>query len=634
MNQKTMILCLILIVPLSVVGQKRIKQASQILDSISQFEEGLNDSIKISLSRTSLQEFVRAIGMASNTNLNISPDIKESITNNFDHATTKEILLFLCKEYNLQLDVTGTIISLERYLPKSSMTRQRLNDGDIMYDDSTDLLSLNLKLDTLTRLAERLTRISSYNVIVAPEIQDRQVSSFIRNRPFYEALNSMAFANGISARRANGNFIILESLNNGQRPILGQNTSQITPFSKPSIAGVQISVKNALISVVAHDASIREVITSVAYEAGIHFYLFDAPDENTTLYIENATFEEFLKYILNGTTFTYKVSDGIILIGEDSEERLRTTELVSMQNRTIESVLEFIPEQISRGLEIREFLDLNAFIVSGSYSRIDEFKALIEQIDKPVPVVLIDVMIVEVKKDFNMEAGMKFVLGGENVPSVSDGSYNGSNGGFQATLSSRTLNTLLSSLAAPGLVNLGNLSPNFYASIKALETNGVLKRRSTPKLSTMNGVEASLSLGEQTFYAEVNNSFIGTQNPTLSESKIYKSINAELIVKITPYVSGDEQITLYVDFSESNFTSRIEEQAPPGSLSKSFSSKIRVRNGETILLGGLDEQVKQKSGEGLPFLARIPILKWILGSNTQRDSENQINIFIQPTIIY
>ncbi|MEX2596241.1 MAG: type II and III secretion system protein, partial [Salibacteraceae bacterium] len=371
-----------------------------------------------------------------------------------------------------------------------------------------------------------------------------------------------------------------------------------------------------------------------AYELNAHYYLFSSPENKTTLYVENASFSDFLSYLFSGSEYTFKLSEDIYLIGKRNQERLRSTELITLENRTIESVQDAIPQELKKGLEIKEFPDLNGLIVSGSYTSIAEVNAFLRKIDRPVPVVLIDIMIVEVKKNFNVETGFQLTLDGESVPLSTTGEYNQSGAGISATLTSKTLNAILSSFTAPGLVNLGNLSPNFYASIQALESNGIIKRKSTPKLATMNGSEASLSLGEQTFYAETNNSFIGAQSPALSESTIYKPISADMTINIKPSVSSDEQITLSIDFSQSSFTNRIAETAPPGSLTKTFSSKIRVKNGETILLGGLDEEAHEKTGKGLPLIARIPILKWLLGSNTRSDSKSQISIFIQPTVIY
>jgi type IV pilus assembly protein PilQ len=61
-------------------------------------------------------------------------------------------------------------------------------------------------------------------------------------------------------------------------------------------------------------------------------------------------------------------------------------------------------------------------------------------------------------------------------------------------------------------------------------------------------------------------------------------------VVIRPIVSGNDQITLDIEVNQSDFTSRISEFAPPGSVSRSFKSVISVRNNDMILLGGLEEK--------------------------------------------
>src|ERR1700733_2572601 len=66
--------------------------------------------------------------------------------------------------------------------------------------------------------------------------------------------------------------------------------------------------------------------------------------------------------------------------------------------------------------------------------------------------------------------------------------------GVDLTLSSSSLNEIISGVNGLGIVNLGNVTPNFYVTLKALETQGVLQLRSTPKLATLNGSPAKLSI--------------------------------------------------------------------------------------------------------------------------------------------
>ena len=185
-----------------------------------------------------------------------------------------------------------------------------------------------------------------------------------------------------------------------------------------------------------------------------------------------------------------------------------------------------------------------------------------------------------------------------------------------------------------GSVNLGKVTPNFYLTLKALEEAGTLELRSTPKLSTLNGHEASLKSGETRYYKEVQNNIMGTQNPIQSESYTWKSTEADLSLKIVPYVSSDGKITLTIEIEQSEFTAREEKDAPPGTATRSFKSRIRVDNEDMVLLGGIDRNTREKGSSGLPLIARIPVLKWLFGVSTDNKVDEKLSIFIKPTVIF
>ena len=60
---------------------------------------------------------------------------------------------------------------------------------------------------------------------------------------------------------------------------------------------------------------------------------------------------------------------------------------------------------------------------------------------------------------------------------------------------------------------------------------------------------------------------------------------------------------------------------------------VRVKNEETVLLGGIDRQSREKSSQGLPFIARVPVLKWIFGTHKNTKQERRLNVFIKPTVV-
>ena len=299
-------------------------------------------------------------------------------------------------------------------------------------------------------------------------------------------------------------------------------------------------------------------------------------------------------------------------------------------NSEAEALVNILPDDIKTDLDIRMDFELNSFLVSGPAANINRFRKFIAEIDKPVPVVLIEVMLIEVKKSATVETGISWGIG-ENPVNTSGKLFPEAD----LTLGASTVNKIIGGFDGFGSFNIGKVVPEFFATIKAMEQNGNLKIRSTPKLSTLNGHRANMSIGETTYYVVTNQNFFGSQIPTTSEVRNYQPIDAELAVSIKPLVSGDGQVTLEINVIQSDFTTeRIEDEAPPGLTSREFSSIIRMQDQDLAILGGLEEKVKNDTGSGVPFLARIPIIKWLFSKKKREDSKQKLTILIKPTVIY
>lgn len=300
------------------------------------------------------------------------------------------------------------------------------------------------------------------------------------------------------------------------------------------------------------------------------------------------------------------------------------------ESKAAESILTIIPDEVKKDLDIKIDKELNSFVVNGPAENIQRFESFIKYIDKPVPVILIEVMLLEVSRSAIVETGISAGIG--DKPTVTKG------GVFPTpdiTLGAQTINKIINRFDGFGSLNIGNVVPNFYLSLKAMESNGDLKIRSAPRLSTLNGHKAHLSIGETTYYVVTNQSFYGSQIPQASEIKNYQPIDAELSVSIKPLVSGDGQITMDIKVIQSSFNGeRIDKDAPPGINSREFTSIIRVKDQDLIVLGGLEEKVKNDSGTGVPLLARIPVIKWLFSSRKREDSRKKLTVLIKPTVIY
>lgn len=307
----------------------------------------------------------------------------------------------------------------------------------------------------------------------------------------------------------------------------------------------------------------------------------------------------------------------------------QTTPSFSGKQSKGEVLLSLFPKTVVDNLDISTDIEQNSFIVTGDAQRIEEFKEFIKKIDNPVPVILIEVMILEVSKTTSVSTGVSFGIG--DAPTTTSGTvFPNANLNLGAT----TINKIIGGFKGFGSSNLGKVVPNFYAKIEALESNGDVKIRSTPKLSTLNGHQATLSNGERSYYAVTQRNIYGSQNPQTSEIKNYVPIDADLSIAIRPLVSGDGQITMSINVVQSSFNGkRIDEDAPPGVNSREFTSTIRVKDQDVIILGGLEENVKNNSGSGVPFLARIPIIKYLFSKRTRTASKTKLSVLIKPVII-
>ena len=308
----------------------------------------------------------------------------------------------------------------------------------------------------------------------------------------------------------------------------------------------------------------------------------------------------------------------------------RSSSSSSSASNPSESILTIIPDEIKRDLDIKIDKELNSFLVNGPATAIDRFESFIQYIDKAVPVILIEVMLLEINRSATVETGIKAGIGDKPV-NTSGTVFPGAD----INLGASTINSIIDGFNGFGSLNIGKVVPNFYLSLKAQETNGNLKIRSSPRLSTLNGHKAYLSIGETTYYVVTNQNFYGSQIPQASEVKNYQPIDAELSVTIMPLVSGNGQITMDIKVIQSSFNGqKVDKDAPPGINSREFTSIIRVKDQDLIVLGGLEESVKNDSGTGVPLLSRIPILKWIFSSRKREDSKKKLSVLIKPTVIY
>lgn len=636
------ILNILLICFLSTVcySQTNIEVFSQKMEALAKTKKGLNDNIRIDLSGLTLYDFINALAEEHQLNVSVDSELNQLVTSNFYDVNIKDVFLFLIQKHKLDVDVVNNILVFNKKPEKVIVEKPKpLKPIEVSYNDKNKFLSVKLKNDSLPRVAQAITDASKMNIVLAPDIKEQKVSAYILNRPIDQVLEMMAKSNNlVLTKDENGNYYLEKAIVSPQPSKQAVQTSRSRRSNTNNNRGntengnYEIKINSqGFLKIKALDADANDIINEAAEKLNINFFMYNAPQGVVaTLNANGITFDDLLNHLFKGENYTYKVIDDLYLIGEHGTEGLRTSELIQLENRTIETVLATLPQALTQSLEIKEFVELNGFVVSGSKPHIKEFKDYIYEIDRVVPVIQIEVIIVQYQKAYEVQTGMQ--AGIDNEARTTTGVLFPT---ADVNMNATSVNSLIDAFNGLGIVNLGKVSEKFYLNLKALENNSLIKLSSTPKLVTLNGHEATSSIGETNYYFEQNNRLINSGiNNNILQSGTWKSTEANLSINIKPFVSKDENVTLTISVEKSSFLGRAGENAPPGKSTQKFESMISVKNNEMILLGGLDELENENSGTGTPVMSRIPVIKWFFSGRTKRKEKSKLHIFIKPTVTY
>lgn len=597
------------------------------MDSLALVIPALNSQIDITVSSAPVQEFLRGIANQTGINMNIDPSLNFTISNNFNGARVRDILQFLTENFDLEIKGTGNILNIrKRNMEINPKTRVKIETTP-----GNNLVSLTVSQVPVRIVANEITMQTGQNIIVVPAVGELMVSCFIRNMPLIAALEKMAIGNNFSIRKTEDGVLIFE-------PIIAPavQTQNMPPFNAPQKGNRNATGKPEIkligkdsISIHAQDCRLEDIISVLFPMLNKPYNILTALDDVVSFNYEKITFDAFIQELFAGTSATFKFGNGGYRIGKRNVIEMEEVLVVQLKYRTIDSIIYIIPNQLKKEVDIKQYPDMNSLVLSGAHDRVKTLAEFIQNVDKRIPVILIEVLIIDNKNSKALSTGISAGL--SDKPTVSKGTVFPS---VDMTLGSSTVNEIINGLNGFGWVNLGKVKQNFYMTLKALEQDGVIELKSTPQLSTLNGHKAKMSIGNTEYYKEELNNIFGSMTTQSQVVTTYKPIDAELSVSIRPIVDGNEEVTLDIKVEQSDFTARISEFAPPGKVSRKFESLIRIKDQEMILLGGLEEKEVRDTRNGFPILSRIPVLNWIFSSREKSSSKSKLNIFIKPTIIY
>ena len=450
-------------------------------------------------------------------------------------------------------------------------------------------------------------------------------------------MDKLAFSNEIKMVKTSDNFYLFQPLGENEELYINgdKNTSvrktfrPASPNNSPGSGQVFSRLVNGqkLISADAVNAPILNLVKQASQELNKNYSLYSDLKGTIDIHVNDIPYDDFLSLLFKDTNYTFQAENGIYLIGDRSIEGLEDIQAIHLQNRSIDTIISMIPAEWKKGIEIKEFREQNTLLLSGSIAQINEMDNLIKQLDVLVPVVLIEVTMIDFRKTRTVATGVS--------AGVSDSVKTGGSilPGLNFTLSANTVNGFLTTISKFTSINLGHVVPNFYVGLQALENNNNVDIRSIPKLTTMNGHAATLSIGNKLYYKTTIQNLYTTNTTTSVFNNTYTPVEADLSVDIKPIVSGDDQVTLNIKVNVSDFTSIPSDGSPPPESISKFETSLRVHSEDTILLGGIERNENDLMSSGTPVLSRIPILKWIFSSRTKTWSKVTTVLFIKSTIL-
>ncbi len=283
-----------------------------------------------------------------------------------------------------------------------------------------------------------------------------------------------------------------------------------------------------------------------------------------------------------------------------------------------------------------------SIIVKDVPSSLAEVQKLIATLDKPTPQVLIEARMVEVSKNYDYELGVEW--GGYWSPTATKSAFNlvgsstsggtGISGGQVVTTTPGsatpyfpTIVNLPTSGAPTGAFTLGYLNAartlGLDLRISALESSGKGRIISNPKIMTVDNEQAVIKQGAKIPY-QANSANTG---PSI------QFMDADLSLTVTPHVGPDKSILLNIHITKDAAEAALAQGGVPAISTNEASTQVLVKDGETVVMGGILTSTEQENVDAVPGISKIPFLGALFKHNTKTVTTDELLIFITPRVI-
>ena len=388
------------------------------------------------------------------------------------------------------------------------------------------------------------------------------------------------------------------------------------------------------------------VYRTIGQLAGINV-LFD-PDytpKPINVELNSVSLEDALEITaLSSKTFWRPVTSNTIFVATDNAAKRKELEQSVLKtfyltNLSAPTELQDVVNAIRAVLDVQrvqQLLSQNALVVRGTPDQIALAEKLVEDLDKARPEVIIDIDVMQISRDKSRTLGF-------NPPtSATITLQNNLTASSTSTTTTGTSSTT-SGTTGISLNTLGDLNAtNFQVTIPSANLSAVMgdtdtKLIQSPQIRSLDNQKASLKIGERLPVA--TGSFqpgIGGVGITPLVNTQFQYIDVGVNIDLTPHVHADREVSLKITME---ISSEIGQASIGGITQPIIGQKkvdlgeIRLKDGETSLIGGIMDDSQTKSLAGIPGLAQIPILKYLFGQVSQDHSNDETVFAITPHVI-
>ncbi|MDX1634952.1 MAG: type IV pilus secretin PilQ [Marinobacter sp.] len=397
------------------------------------------------------------------------------------------------------------------------------------------------------------------------------------------------------------------------------------------------------------DIEVRSVLQLIADFTGLNLVASDTVSGSITLRLQNVPWDQALDLILKTKGLDKRQIGNVLLVAPADEiaarERLEletTKQIAELAPVTLDiiqvnyakaadivALIQADEELISDRGFVSSDARTNTISVRETAEKLEQIRRLVNTWDVPVRQVLIEARLVRAQTDLAEELGVQWgaagrgnINGGENNIGIGGNIGQTPIGGTPLDLGGLNVD-LGVSRANTSSVSFGYIGTDFLVDLElsAFESDGQAEIVAQPKVVTADRQTAKIASGEEIPYQEASSS--GATSVSFKE--------ATLSLEVTPQITPDDKIIMDLTVSQD---SRGEvTNGIPAINTNEVTTQVLVRNGETVVLGGIFQSETSTTTVKTPFLGDIPYLGRLFTRNSKIDERSELLIFITPKIL-